>query len=323
MSNEVQLVSKVLVLDNCAKSFASIKNFCTQHGLVGLKVKAVNVMDVLSSNVDLGAILLAESYCESIEDVVELAYKIYTVRPELPIVLRKVSQSKFEQLSEKQRRLFCSTYVTEDMSTLESVIDEYIFSLVYPNALVRGISEMTISALETQFKHLTVNAETPYIVRDRIIFGEVSSLIPLESSWCRGYMMLQTEERAIIDVLRLDELTGDKDSSTAFRKVGDILGEVTNLTWGGFRTRFIADDDAGPRSTSEVPIVINHHHKYISFGSSNPQLCFKYILIDDNTGNSIFIYQRFVFNLYWSPEDFKEIETSIDEFVDSGELELF
>jgi hypothetical protein len=35
------------------------------------------------------------------------------------------------------------------------------------------------------------------------------------------------------------------------------------------------------------------------------------------------LYQRFIFNLSWSPEDFKEIAQDVDELVDSGELELF
>ena len=90
-----------------------------------------------------------------------------------------------------------------------------------------------------------------------------------------------------------------------------------------FKNRFIADNDPGSRSTAQVPIVINHKHKYISFGSENPQLCFRYTLLDEKNGHVISIYQRFVFNLNWSPEDFKEIQTSVDDLVDSGELELF
>lgn len=323
VNDDAQLVSKVLILDNCSECFGQIKQFCNEHGLIGLKVTSDHIMQVLSSNVDLGAILLAEDYCSSLEHTVELAQQIFTIRPELPIVLRKTtSVSNFENLPEKQQKIFCGTYDIDDMSPLQQVLEEYIFSLVYPNALVRGISQMTIDTLETQFKHIKVTAETPYIVRDRLIFGEIFSLIPLESSWCRGYMMLQMEEDGIDEVFQLNELTGD-DSSVSFRKAGDILGEITNLTWGAFKTRFIASDDSGTRSTSEVPLVINHQHKYISFGSTNPQLCFKYVLFNENKGSYICMYQRFVFNLYWSPEDFKDIQVSVDNLVDSGELELF
>jgi len=319
MSDETQLVSKVFVLDNSSEYFDQIKQFCDQNGLIGLKVNFANIMAILSSNIDLGAILLAENYCESLDGTMDLARQIHTARPELPIVLRRTSTANFDDLPEKQRKLFCATYTIDDMSPLRQVIDEYIFSLFYPNALVRGISEITINTLANQFKHLKVTAETPYIVRDRIIFGEVFSLIPLESSWCRGYMMLQTEEGAILDVLGS---AGDEKRAT-FRTVNNILAEVTNLIWGAFKNRFIADDDPGGRSTTEVPIVINHQHKYISFGSGNPQLCFKYILADETNSHFIQIYQWFVFNLNWSPEDFQEIQASVDDLIGSGELELF
>lgn len=322
MSNETQLVSKVFVLDNSAEYFDQIKQFCDQNGLIGLKVNSANIMAILSSNIDLGAILLADNYCVSLAETMDLARQIHAARPELPIVLRRTSTADLDDLPEKQQKLFCASYTIDDLSPLRKVIDEYIFSLVYPNALVRGISEITISTLASQFKHCKVSAQTPYIVRDRIIFGEVFSLIPLESSWCRGYMMLQTEEDAIIDVLGFDELTEGENPAT-FRTVNNILGEVTNLIWGAFKNRFIADDDPGSRSTTQVPIVINHQHKYISFGSGNPQLCFKYALFNEESGHLISIYQWFVFNLNWSPEDFQEIQATVDDLIDSGELELF
>lgn len=316
MNDETRLVSKVFILDNSSEYFGQIKQFCDQNGLVGLKVNAANIMAILNSNIDLGAILLAENYCESLDATVALARQIHTSRPELPIVLRRASESGFGELPETQRKLFCAAYTIDDMSPLRKVIDEYIFSLFYPNALVRGIAEITTGTLASQFKHLNVSAETPYIVRDRIIYGEVFSLIPLESSWCRGYMMLQADEGAILDVL-------GADGEATFRTVNNVLGEVTNLIWGAFKNRFIADNDPGSCSTTEVPIVINHQHKYISFGSCNPQLCFKYTLADESNNHFIQIYQWFVFNLNWSPENFREIEASVDDLIGSGELELF
>jgi hypothetical protein len=40
------------------------------------------------------------------------------------------------------------------------------------------------------------------------------------------------------------------------------------------------------------------------------------------TGLSSTLYARFIFNLNWSPEDFKEITHDVAEFFDAGELEL-
>jgi hypothetical protein len=315
-----KLVSKVLVLDNSPAHSAAIKAFCDENNLVGLKVRKNRLMSVLRSNIDLGAILYSESYGATPEENAEIAIRIHTVRPELPIILRREDLPTLDDLSESLRHVFCAAYTTTDMSGLSRVIDEYIFSLVYPNALVRGISEITEEVLASQFKHLTATWDTPYIVRDRVIFGEVFSLIPLESAWCRGFMMLQTEEQPILDVLDTYE---SHEGGASFRAVNSLLGEVTNLIWGAFKNRYIGDAAAASISQIQVPLIVNHKHKFISFGTDNPQLCFFYTLTDENTGKAIKLYQRFIFNLSWSPEEFKEIVHDASDLVESGELELF
>lgn len=312
-------VSKVLVLDNDVNCLESIKRFCDANALVPLKVRRNRLMSVLRSNIDLGAILLAEDYGASPDDSAQIAMRIHTVRPELPIILRRNGAVTLDDVDEALRRVCCAAYGVQDMSVLRPVLDEYIFSLVYPNALVRGISEITESVLAGQFPSCTAEWGTPYIVRDRVIFGEVFSLIPLESPWCRGYMMLQTEEAPILRWLNTRE--GDEDAG--FRAVNNLLGEITNLVWGGFKNRYVGD--AGPHAAAQiqVPLIVNHKHKYISFGTENPQLCFLYTLTDDATGSLIRLYQRFVFNLSWAPEEFAEIVPDSSGFVESGELELF
>lgn len=314
-----QLISKVLVLDDSVEHSKAIKQFCEENNLVPLKVRKNRLMSVLRSNIDLGAILYSENYGGSPDENTDIALKIHTVRPELPIILRREKEASLDGVPDGIRRVFCAAYTTKDMSGLRKSIDEFIFSLVYPNALVRGISEITESVLTSQFKSMKVTWDTPYIVRDRVIFGEVFSLIPLESSWCRGYMMLQTEEAPILGMLNIDPMFPESN----FREVNALLGEITNLIWGSFKNRYIGDAAAASGSQIQVPLVVNHKHKYISFGSENPQLCFLYTLTDEDSGRVVKLYQRFIFNLSWSPEDFKEIVQDVDELVDSGELELF
>jgi len=317
MSNK--LVSKVLVLDDSPAHLDAIKKFCDENSLIALKVRKNRLMSVLRTNIDLGAILYSENYGATQEENAEIAQRIHTVRPELPIVLRRDSQANLDGVNESLKRVFCAAYTAQDLSGLSKIIDEYIFSLVYPNALVRGISEITENVLSSQFKQLTTRWNTPYIVRDRVIFGEIFSLIPLESSWCRGYMMLQTEEDAILGILNSDVAFPE----SSFRDVNNLLGEITNLIWGAFKNRYVGDAAAISGSQVQVPLIVNHKHKYISFGTENPQLCFLYTLTDESSGKAIKLYQRFVFNLSWSPEDFKEIIHDAGELVDSGELELF
>ena len=154
----------------------------------------------------------------------------------------------------------------------------------------------------------------------RIIFREVLSVIQLDSNWCRGYMMLQTEEVAFLG------LTGETlpgDTRALFRAVNDRLSEVTNLIWGAFKNRYIGDRAIPASARVQVPLVVNHQHKYISFGTKNPQLCFRYTLMDAKDGRTSTLYARFIFNLNWSPEDFAEIVSDADGLVDAGELELF
>ena len=324
MSEQAKIVSKVLVLDSNTACLDRIKTFCDSNGLVGLKVQPESVMAVLRSNLDLGAILLSEVFADSAQGGTALARKIHAVRPELPIFLRREATDNLDDISERDRLLFSAAYTIDAISKLESVIEEFIFSRSYPNALLRGITEIAIPALESQFKAMKVEVEAPYLVRDRLIFGEIFTLIPLESSWCRGYMMLQTEEDALMHWVKAGRTFVKPEEAYDFRNLNGLLGEITNLIWGAIKNRYLSSvrEDV---YLSQVPIIINNLHRYISFGSDNPQLCFKYTVLDANDASfrPLVIQQKFVFNLSWSPEEFSENIASVDELVSSGELEFF
>jgi hypothetical protein len=322
MVEDAELVSKVLILDESADCLLRIKAFCDANNLVSLRAQSESVMAVLRSNVDLGAIFLAEDYGAEGFVGLSLAREIHDVRPELPIFLRRAELGSLDDLSALDRGLFSKAYTISGIEALAPVISECIFCQVYPNGLVRGITEITRLALESQFKGVEVSTEAPYIVRDRIIYGELFTLIPLESNWCRGYMMLQTQEQPLVGFVESDK-THIVADAVSFRDINHVLGEVTNLIWGAFKNRFVAYEALEGR-LSQVPIVVNHLHRYISFGSEDPQLCFKYTLSDPlGVSQPLVIYQRFVFNLSWSPEKFKENETLVEDLFDSGELEIF
>ena len=103
-----------------------------------------------------------------------------------------------------------------------------------------------------------------------------------------------------------------------------FVGEVTNMVWGAFKNRF-NDFQAIAGSLPQVPIVIKHLDRYISFGSKNPQLSLRCVLTDPENENAkpVEIFQRFVFNLGWSPDDYKDNQAQMEQLVDAGELELF
>ncbi|SCZ22186.1 MULTISPECIES: chemotaxis protein CheX [Burkholderia] len=315
-----QPVSKVLVLDDSRAHAATIKRFCDEHNLVGLTVRRNRLLQVLRSNIDLGAILLAEDYGGSPAESAIVATQIDALRPELPIILRRAANASRDGLPDALARVACAAYVADDLTPLKRAVDEYLFGRDYPNALVRGIAEITEARLDGLFPGMAIECDTPCIVRDQIIFGEVFSLIALESAWCRGYMLLQTSEQPLLDMIG-----GTRDDGRApdFRDVNSVLGELTNLVWGAFKDRYLGDADALARHPVQVPLVVNHKQKFISFGGDCPQLCFKYRVTDRASGRAVQLDQRFVFSLSWSPEDFREAVHDVGPMVESGELELF
>jgi hypothetical protein len=48
-----------------------------------------------------------------------------------------------------------------------------------------------------------------------------------------------------------------------------------------------------------------------------------YNLTDEQSGHTVKLHQRFIFNLSWSPEDFSEVTKDIGAVVEAGELDLF
>ena len=137
-------------------------------------------------------------------------------------------------------------------------------------------------------------------------------------------MMLQTEEDALMHWVKAGRTFVKPEEAYDFRNLNGLLGEITNLIWGAIKNRYLSSvrEDV---YLSQVPIIINNLHRYISFGSDNPQLCFKYTVLDANDASfrPLVIQQKFVFNLSWSPEEFSENIASVDELVSSGELEFF
>jgi hypothetical protein len=320
------LVSKVLVLDDTRTHSDSLKAFYEECGLVGIRPQRrdeASVMAILESNVDLGGIMLYENFGGEPGKGMELARKIHRSRPELPMFLRRDSVPSVAGLSEKDAAMFRCAYTLTDLHQLRATLEASIFSQIYPTELVRGITEMTRSSLETLFRNCDIDVETPYLVKDRIIYGEVFTMIAIDSNWCRGYMMLQASENAMMGLIRRNG--GSEDEAVNFREMNNILGEATNLVWGSFKNRYAGPgDNADNLMRTQVPIIINHHRGYISFGSDDPQLCFKYTLRERDRPDAepVPVYQRFVFNLNWAPEEFKENPT-VESLVSSGELELF
>ena len=319
MTETTHLEAKVLLLDHDPAQYRVLSDFCASVGLLPLLRSAHDALAALTQHRDLAGVLLAEDLpCEG-PDGLSLALAIHRQRPELPIMLRRTST---RGLSPNEQAAIAYCWDSGDVEQLRAHVERSIFSLRYPTALVAGVVELTGTALRSMFPNAAVSNEAPYVVHDRIIHGEVSTLIPIESTWCRGYMMLQTEESALRQGLIQGFGYAGVGGDLNFRELNNMLGETTNLIWGAFKNRYIPPEAFATQQT-QVPIVINHAHKYISFGSPDPQLCIRYLLSDPARSGvgSLTIVQRFIFNLHWSPEQFAQFAATGSS--STGELEFF
>ncbi|MDT7837897.1 chemotaxis protein CheX [Aquabacterium sp. OR-4] len=319
MSEAPTLAAKLLLLEHDPRHYQTLWDLAQSLGLVALPRSATDALPTLAQHKDLGGVMLAEDLpCES-GDALSLARAIHRQRPELPIFLRRTGDAP---LADDLKLSLAHAWTGLD--TLREALNKSLFSLRYPPELVNGVVELTSGAIRSMFPNAQVDNEPPYVVHDRIIFGQVSTLIALESTWCRGYMMLQTEESALrqgmLQGFGYEGVGGDLN----FRELNNLLGETTNLIWGAFKNRYIPPQAFATQQT-QVPIVINHEQKYISFGSQDPQLCIRYQLSDPRRPGlpPLVIVQRLIFNLLWSPEKFTEFSAAPPEAGGTGELELF
>jgi hypothetical protein len=314
------LAAKVLLLEHDPVHYPQLLEFCETLGLITVPRAAADAMEALSQHKDLAGVLLAEDLPCDHPDSLKLAQALHRQRPELPIFLRRTST---RELTEDETRCITHPWASGDMATLHAHIDRSLFGLRYPMVLVHGIVDLTCSAIQSMFPNATVEAEPPYVVHDRIIYGQVSTLIALESTWCRGYMMLQTEEGALRQGMAQGMGFEGVGGDLGFRELNNMIAETTNLIWGAFKNRYIPPEAFANQQT-QVPIVINHEQKYISFGSQDPQLCIRYQLSDPRRPRQrpLTIVQRFIFNLLFRPEAFVEFAQPSNA-TSTGELEFF
>ena len=311
MSETTKIVSKVLIHEFENIALTVLKDVCIENNLVGLKVTtggntvglrdATNdIHEILGSNVELGAIFLTEAQDQNGISGIDLCLGIHKDRPELPIFLRR---TKSHELAPEVQAAITGYYSTNNIHKLNELINEYICNMYYPVELAQGFQDISIKVLQDLIPGSVVRCDYPYLVKDQIIYGELFSMIPLESDWCRGYIKNNKPDR---------------------NDINSILNEATNMIWGSVKSRYFVNADEEANHRTHVPIIVNHQQKHISFGSTEPQLCFKYTVHDPEQKFQDFtVHQRLIFNLSWSPEKFAESDQIIEDFVDGGDLEFF
>ena len=321
MTENIHIISKVLVHEVNEEHTAWLKQFFEESHLVGLK--APDVLKALELNIDLGAIFLCEKP-GSENNISELAIKIHNTRRELPLFLRIEDSSSEESLPLEVKKACTGIYKQHEQEKLKTWLQKYIFQSEYPSSFIKTLVELSENALRACFPGLQINcASPPYLVRDQLIFGELFSMIALEAPWCRGYLMIQAETAPLLRLIKAEKTIQPPDDLSKYN-MDDLISELTNLIWGGFKGKFAREGLSGNEHRTEIPIVINHDDKYISFGSVKPQLCFHYTLNDpEGKLPEISLYEKLVFSLDWNPEAFQEPSENIQEFIDDSIIELF
>lgn len=326
---EKQLVSKVLIFEESPEASLQLKAFCSENGLIALKQTTHSSMHMLEHNIDLGAVLISEHYsnpAEQIHNGLELAQLIHRLRRELPIFIRRADKPHLDDLPAAKAAGVAGAFDINQPESLSVLLDQYLADTEYPISLIRRIEEVTHASLAALFKDVEISNELPYLVKDKLTYGDILSLLPVEAPWFSGYMMVQSEEQPMLALIR-DGRTAIDGSAVDFRDVMGMLSEITNLAWGGLRTRLLALHPAtvDDRTRISVPITVNQYKEFISFGTDRSQLCFKYTLTDrQNKLPPATLYQKFIFNIRWSPEAYLEAdENNTEDLVESGCLELF
>jgi len=309
----MDLSSRVLIYDHDTEQMDSLKSFFSSRSLIGLRVDSESrILEVLNTNIDLGAVFVSGKVAE------DIVARIHRLRSELPIFVRQ-SEAKPVLAS-----VPVVPYETGDEDKLDQLVNTYIFNRYYPSELIRLVAEGTRDVVSELFSSLDVEFEKPYLIRDRIIYGELFSLIRMETDWCRGYMMLQMAEEQAGQLIQRGDVPGIKPvaGELNFRVVNGLLSELTNSVWGKLKGSFSPKGGMKEKSkfSSEIPSVINHSRNYISFGTDDPKLCFKYVLNKKGSDPPMVIYQKFAFHLKWEPEAMKSGFDQVNDLVDEGGL---
>jgi hypothetical protein len=329
MDTTESLISKVLIYEPEPEHQAFLKNYCDQSKLLGLRVDSLHrIFRVLEKNVDLGAILISEETGNEMRNVAmhHIVAELIRERPELPILMRKRTTNE-EVAADYVAPQCTAMYTPGDSDELDILVNEFIFNRYYPTDVIRDIQHMTRDTIAALFHDFTVKCDSPHLTRDRILYGEVSSLMRLESHWCRGYMMLETREETMLQVIRGYRISGlpllESGEEINFRTINQIMSELTNTVWGKLKAGILQTPTGKEdrKYRAEIPSVINNIHNYISFGTDSPKLCFRYVLIDNHKKMDPFVLQqRFAFNLRWKPEDLTEADKEVKELVDCGDV---
>ncbi len=317
--------SKVLIHDVNQWHLDALRGFCESHDLVGLVAEDTDcIRDVLDLNIDLGAIFLCDEPDKHGRTGQQVATDIHNERAELPVFLRRAEgEAAPEDTGAGRSFAWAGSYAAGETERLEELIRRYIFSRYYPTKVIKDIIEQTTGVIRSTLARVDVQCASPFLISDKIVDGEVMSLMRIESEWCRGYMMLESEEACIASLINGDRLNapGNLGELSDYQRIHSTMSELTNSVWGKLKVCFLTYATKNLTYRSEVPCVINYKRNFLTFGSDEPTLCFRYEISDwDKQLDPVYIHQKFAFHLKWAPEKRQQDPEKLQGLINSGKV---
>ena len=314
--------ARVLVLDHRDEERERLRAVLGEHHLQGIVAETEDhLFDLLAANIELSAVFLSQDDRTLGSAAFSTLRNLHYQRAELPIFFRSSDTQKMPKLDQEAESLCAFVYRSNELEGLQAAIPRYIFSTFYPLTLIREFQSITMDAFSGLIGNIEVVAQSPYLIHDRIIYGQICSLIRLSSDWCNGYMMLQAPETELLQTVTSGR-TPLLNSQISFRSGHDVLGELTNLIWGQIKATVLDAHDQGRRGlVAELPLIINENRKYLTFGATEPALCLSYKIREADTGDLLLeVHQKFLFTMTWRPEVYLENPAVLENLLAQGEL---
>lgn len=322
MEKLIPITGKVIAFEPDQARGASIQALSEEMGMKGVVLSEEEPFILeISSRLNIGAIVLnAES-----DGFQSLVVNINAMLPEIPLLIQTPSEDSPDTIVNLSNPLAKIHYFrTGDLEALRALLNLLLYCRQYPPEFINLVIENTQNALMNNLHGVQVVPSRVFVASDKRIFGGRLEMMPFCTPWCEGMMMIQSNGEDIDRLVRAGCTPFPATQGSVSRYTEDVLREIMNQVWGGFKSSFVPP--AFVRSTEiEVPMTINHDEKYVSFGATDPLLCFRFSLEDAQTEKPRFppliIYLKFSFHLRWNALDFHVNERPDND--SSSEIELF
>jgi len=271
--------TKIFMHDPSLDAVKAVKSITDDNNLIGIKSLDMDIVEFLMNSEltsgDLSAIFLTEGVDSRGLSGFHIAEKINKCRSSLPVFMRLESGRSIQDLNEAQRDLVTATYTLDDLDHLEDICRRYLFAAHYPMQMVDLIRTLGRETLFQSFRNVKVVECSPFLVKDHMVSTYFASLIPLEVSPGKGYLMAQLKESDISRLICSSRTHLNKEFDD-FDHVHQLVSEIVNMLWGKIRhAMYVEEDENLDRNPAQVPIIINYLRHYVGFGNVNPPRCFR------------------------------------------------